>query len=110
MKYKYYLSGAITGQTNFKNYFDGFEKQIKKWTDEPIFNPTAIDLGEHALWEDYMRYDLRELMESESLVLLPNWRKSTGARVEVDTCEKLNIPVIKFNNLIRELKEKANAS
>lgn len=105
MKYKYYLSGAITGIVNYKQYFDGFEQRLRECgVTEDIFNATANDMGADATWEDYMRFDIKCLMDSEMLVLLPNWKKSRGVKVEMDLCKTVGIPIIKFNDLIKQLK------
>ena len=100
---RYYLSGAITDQPNFKEYFQKHEDELRHWGLCDIFNPASLDWLDDASWEVCMRYDIEKLMSCDILVLLPNWKKSKGAKVEADLCKKIGIPVIKFNDLIRKL-------
>jgi hypothetical protein len=107
---KYYLSGAITDQPNFKEYFkEYFDKlacRIKRSHDS-IFNPAAFYWSKDVKWETCMKFDLKYLMDSDCLVLLPNWKRSKGVKVELYLCKKLSIRIIKFNELIKELTKNA---
>ena len=105
---KYYLSGAITSQPEFKKYFKEFEDELRHWGATDIFNPAAIDWPQDVLWEVCMKYDLKFLMDSDCLVLLPNWRKSKGVKVEIYLCKKLGIRIVKFNDLVKELLHNAS--
>ena len=100
---KYYLSGAITSQPEFKKYFKKYEDELRYWGVNDIFNPAATDWPENVEWEDCMKFDIKYLMDSDCLVLLPNWKKSKGAKLEIYLCKKLRIRIMKFHDLIREL-------
>ena len=100
---KYYLSGAITKQPDFKKYFKEYEEELREFGLTDIFNPAAVDWPEDVKWETCMKYDLQELMKSDCLVLLPNWKGSRGVKLELLLCKKLGIKVIKFKNLMRSL-------
>jgi hypothetical protein len=108
---KYYLSGAITSQPDFKGYFkDYFDKLSKliKWPYDSIFNPAGVAWPEDVEWVTCMKFDIKWLMDSDCLVLLPNWKKSSGVKVEKYLCRKLGIRIVKFKDLVKELT--ANAS
>lgn len=107
---KYYLSGAISSQPDFVEYFKAHEKLLREngLCDE-IFNPgnvkDSVDLGDDPSWMDYMKYDIKQLMDCDILVLLPNWENSEGAKVEKYLCEKVGINIIEFDKLIEALKK-----
>jgi hypothetical protein len=100
---KYYLSGAITSQPDFKAYFKNYEDELRLWGVIDIFNPAATNWPQDVKWETCMKYDLKILVDSDILVLLPNWKKSRGVSLEIHIARKLNIRIVKFNNLVREL-------
>jgi hypothetical protein len=105
---KYYLSGAITKQPEFKKYFNGCENVLQHWGASDIFNPASIDWPVDTSWETCMKYDIKILMDCDCLVLLPNWRKSKGAKVEINLCKKLGIRIVKFYDLVKELIQYAS--
>ena len=46
-------------------------------------------------WECYMKYDLVSLiMEADSIAVLPNWKYSKGAKVEMGLSRELNYPIL----------------
>jgi len=100
---RYYLSGAITKQPDFKKYFKDHEDELLYWGINDIFNPASTAWGEKAAWETCMKYDIKKLVDCDCLVLLPNWKKSKGAKVEIYLCKKLGIKIIEFRDLMREL-------
>jgi hypothetical protein len=106
--YNYYLSGAISKQPNFKEYFKRYEDELNHLGVISIFNPADTDWPEDVKWEKCFKYDLKFLMDSDCLVLLPNWRKSRGAKLEIHVAKALGIRVVKFKDLIRELIKNAS--
>ena len=42
-------------------------------------------------WAEYMRTDLRALLDCEAIALLPGWEQSRGARCEVSIAEDLGM-------------------
>jgi hypothetical protein len=99
---KYYLSGAISRQANFKYYFKSYEDKLRYWGITDIFNPAETEWPENVKWETCLKYDLKVLVDCDVLVLLPNWRKSRGVKLEVHVAKALGIQVIEFNDLIKE--------
>ena len=106
---KYYLSGAITSQPNFKEYFLDYEIELRRYTthEDFIFNPASVNWPQDVLWETCMKYDIKFLLNTDYLVLLPNWRRSKGVKVEMYLCRKLGIQIVRFNELIKELTKNA---
>jgi hypothetical protein len=108
---KYYLSGAITHQPDFKTYFKTAETQLRFLGVDRIFNPADVDLHipytedtKHTIWKQYMKYDLKMLVDADVLILLPGWWRSRGARLELIVCFFLDIRVVTLKRLIGELK------
>jgi hypothetical protein len=100
---KYYLSGAITQQVNFRDYFKNYEDELRHWGITDIFNPAETEWPENVKWETCMKYDLKILVDCDVLVLLPNWSLSRGVHLEMYVAEKLSIRIVTFQNLIKEL-------
>jgi hypothetical protein len=99
---KYYLSGAITSQPDFKAYFKAYEDELRYWGINDIFNPAGVEWLENTKWETCMRYDLKNLMDCDVLVLLPNWENSRGAELEIYVAEKLGIRIVNVFDLLKE--------
>jgi hypothetical protein len=100
---KYYLSGAITLQPDFKDYFAKYESELRSKGITDIFNPAATAWSKDVKWETCLKYDLKILVDRDCIVLLPNWKKSRGASLEVHVARELGIRIIKFDDLIGEL-------
>lgn len=81
-----YLSGKITNNPNYVEQFTKAENLIKSiFPNKSIFNPVSYNkefLPEFTRWCDYMRLDIEQLTKSNMIVMLPNWWKSKGARIE----------------------------
>lgn len=83
----FYISGPMRGLPDY-NYplFNEVEEELRKQTDEDavIFNPARNFEGDKTLdVAEYMREDVAQVLAADTLVLLPGWRQSEGARREV---------------------------
>jgi hypothetical protein len=47
-------------------------------------------------WQEYMRADLRALLDCDSIVLLPGWATSRGARLERDVAYALGLDAVAY--------------
>ncbi len=45
-------------------------------------------------WEDYIRRDIKALMDCTHIAMLPQWEKSRGAKLEKHIAEALGMSVI----------------
>lgn len=80
MKETIYIAGAITGNSDYRNYFQKAEKYLKENGFEKILNPTVLpDNLEH---EQYMKICFSMIDVSDTVYLLRNWRDSDGATRE----------------------------
>lgn len=95
---KIYISGKITNNQNYKEQFKNavyfiIEQKEKLFPNEneiTYFNPAEVKLPDTATWEDYMRYDLKVLLECQAIFMLDGWKESEGAKTEHYLAEKLN--------------------
>ena len=89
---KTYISGPITGYPdNNIAAFETVEAYIRYRGDEPV-NPLNVctQSPEHT-WAEYMRADIRALMECEAIVVLKGWQGSRGACLEVSIARELGM-------------------
>lgn len=89
-----YLAGPMTGLPEF-NYplFNEVAAQLRGQGCE-VRNPAESDDGSSGKsWEFYMRLALRQLLECDSMVLLPGWRQSRGARIEHNIACELGMDI-----------------
>jgi len=94
MKNKIYISGKITGLV-FEDAFKNFEKAEKKWIEEgyEVVNPMTIDHNHDKSWENYMRIDLKAMLECDSIFMLKGWETSRGAVIEHNLAKDLGFKI-----------------
>lgn len=71
----------------------------------PYINPADFGVQPDKTWEDYIRRDICALTECDSILLLPGWRQSKGARLEYHIAQALGMPAYDaetFETLVRE--------
>lgn len=89
-----YISGPITGTDyeNQKKYFEKIQKELES-KGRKVINPWTLNRTDNGCWADYIIRDLRELKNADELMLLPDWEKSRGCRIEKLFAEGMGIPV-----------------
>ena len=88
---KVYISGAISGQTNPKPAFDSAAHALRAIGHE-VVNPFDLDHSGHACdWADFMRVDIKALMDCDAVAMLPGWRNSRGASIECALAQDLGM-------------------
>lgn len=91
-KPKVYISGPVTGRdmTECKVDFNSAELWLTGLGYD-VVNPLSYGVIENGSWEDYMKKDLKMLLDCEYIYLLDGWEKSKGARVEYNVAFDLGI-------------------
>lgn len=94
MKPIIYVSGPMTGKPLLN--FPAFHKAAANLRDKgyEVVNPAELDAqddGKLMQWEDYMRRDIRALMDCTHIALLPEWEKSRGAVIEARLAADLGL-------------------
>lgn len=81
---KIYISGPITGMPDLnRKAFSAMAAKIRDAGHIPV-NPHEVcaHLSETATWADYMRLDIKAMMDCDAVAFLPGWWESRGACVE----------------------------
>ena len=81
---KVYISGKITGlqmwEVNKK--FEAAERKLKNMG-LIVINPVKLHEGKLNMdWIDYMKVDIKALVDCDAVYMLPCWTKSRGAIIE----------------------------
>lgn len=95
---KVYISGPMTDCPGYN--FDNFEKAaelIEAGGDVSVSPADMTGVKEGWEWEDYLREDLRLILDCDAIVLLPGWKESRGARLEYDTAKRLGLKMAEFD-------------
>ena len=91
---KIYISGRITGDPNYREKF--LDEEIRlAGLGYKVVNPAAIISGkmQDMCWCEAMRIVIREMLLCDGISLLPDWKKSRGAKIEVRLARVLEIEV-----------------
>lgn len=61
-----------------------------------VVNPAEMDESDAAPkeWADYLRRDIKQMMECDGIAMLPGWEDSRGARLESHIAHALGFEVI----------------
>ena len=94
---KVYLSGPITGEKNYKGLFAFTEELVKLCDVLRIYNP-ASDIPDSLDYEDAMKRCVAALVEYDTIVILPGWHTSRGARLERDIALACGINIVDLTN------------
>ena len=89
-----YVSGPMTGLPDLN--FPAFNAAAKMLRDlgHTVFNPAEVGEVPGLQWADYMRKDIRLLMECDTIWMLPGWLQSRGARLELYIAAELGMEVL----------------
>lgn len=107
---KVYLAGPMRGYERYN--FPAFEEAAKELRDVPIevLSPAEHDLERgfdpdlsleenNFSMEASMEWDLAAVLESDAVVVLPGWQKSTGVGHEVAVARATGRPVLEYPSL-----------
>lgn len=96
---KIYLSGSIKHDPDYVAKFARYEEQLIEnapgWDYVEVVNPVTIeahqpDFGYH----DFMREDIRALLDCDAIGFIPGWEQSTGARVELTVAVAIGLEIL----------------
>mgnify|MGYP000078277595 CR=1 FL=1 len=99
MKEPLYLSGPMSGIPDFN--FPAFQAAAAHLRAQgyTVINPAEFGEGDGLAWSDYLRKDIRALMDCATIVLLPGWGASKGARLEEHIARELGMAVLTLDEV-----------
>lgn len=97
-KKKVYLSGQITGlsEEEYKRKFKEAEDKLIGFGYD-VVNPASLKSIPNGTWTDYMRRDIKLLMDCDYIYMLDNWTESTGAKAEFKLAVDIGIERLKLD-------------
>jgi hypothetical protein len=95
-----YISGKITGDSGYRQKFLDAAASLRRAGYCPL-NPAPLGMPVDD-WSAAMREALRLMLESGGVAVLPGWRKSRGAKIEVHLARGLGIPVKPLREWLKE--------
>lgn len=91
---KIYISGKITGTSDYMDRFAKAEKKLQRHGHE-VVNPAKECANMPNLsWEEYMKHDVTLLMGCDAIYMLDGWRQSRGACLERELALNLKLTVL----------------
>ncbi len=88
-----YISGPMSGLPDFN--YPAFHDASAQWraAGYEVLSPAELDLAETTdlTWEDYLRRDLRMLLDCDAIALLDGWENSRGAALEYHVATALGL-------------------
>lgn len=80
---KIYLSGAITGTTDYMERFKAAEEKLTQ-DGHTVFNPAAVNamMPTGTTYEEYMRVSFTLLDMCDAIYMMDGWQGSKGANRE----------------------------
>ena len=97
-----YLAGKITGDPAYRAKFADAEMVLRE-LGHTVLNPAMLPDGlEYAA---YLLIDEQLLRAADAVCLLPDWRKSAGARQEHELARRLGKMIIRYDRIDVTLTE-----
>ena len=90
-----YISGPMIGiEEHNAPMFNQVANELREHGHE-VINPIELDEPEteEPTWADYLRRDIFYVLQVDNLVVLPEWKRSRGALLEILLAKTLNVPV-----------------
>lgn len=105
-KRKYYLSGAVSNDPDFRLKFNYAEHQLKLMGFK-VLNPVKGEKdGKGGKgWDYYLRKDIRKLTKCDGIILMDDWFESKGAQLEKKVAEGLGMKILRLNVISGEITE-----
>ncbi len=101
MSYKMYLSGPMTGLPNFN--YPAFAQAATSLRDRglTVVSPHEA-LGGHGdrTREEYMREDLKQMLECHAVCLLDGYELSPGALLEIEVARQCGMVVLNYEDVL----------
>lgn len=98
MTKKLYLSGPMTSIKDLNRpCFRRYAKALRKKGYRVVSPPELDKISPQRTWEGCLQRDIQYLMTCDKIAVLPGWKKSRGANLEVYIGKALKYPVRTVN-------------
>ncbi len=99
--YRLYLAGPMTGhrEYNYPAFFEAEDRLLRMGL-VPLNPARSFDGDTSRPRADYIRADLNFLRVCHAIAVLPRWRMSRGARLEVAIGYELGLPILDAETLL----------
>lgn len=89
-----YIAGPMTGlpELNFPAFMAAAADYRRRGCH--VENPAEINPDPLADWHDCMKRDIPRLLTCDTIVLLPGWGQSRGAKIEYDLAHALGMAIV----------------
>ena len=77
-----YISGAIKNDPDYRGKFATHEHKLSVHDGYEVVNPCTLPHPEDATYEDFMREDIRAMLDCDEIGMIPGWELSAGAKLE----------------------------
>lgn len=91
-----YISGRITRNKNWEKDFQQAEEYLKKLGFMEIINPLKLksQVTIKQSYANYMRNDIKHLINCDDIYMLKGWWRSKGARLERHIAKVLGLGIV----------------
>ena len=91
-----YISGRITGNKNWEKQFQEAENYLNKLGIYTVVNPLKLEkqLTIKKTYINYMRNDIKHLINCSDIYMLRGWWRSKGARLERHIAKVLGLGIV----------------
>ena len=99
---KTYLSGPMRASTadrredNLRMFHKVARRAREQSFTRELWNPVEHMLPEGTPYEEYIRRDLRVLLDCDSIIMLPNWTTSQGACIEYRVAREIGLARLEY--------------
>lgn len=89
-----YISGKITGTTDYMQRFSAAERKLKA-RGLSVVNPAKVNgmMPDDMTWEEYMKMSFCMLELCDAIYMLPGWEYSEGAMLEYNFAVKRDMTI-----------------
>ena len=99
---KIYLSGPMTGKPNNNSGFFNAEAERLRALGYGVVNPAEINVNTALTWEEYLKADLKQMLDCDTIAFLPGWLRSRGARLEHRVARELSFNIVYAEDIVFE--------